>query len=98
MYDGPLDSGEFLLLASFSCFRFKLTEENVSSCLQPLLGDSSEKFLVSFLDNSIFHFAVSCKEVGFLLVRSPELVLNSLKLGFFMCNDLDFQEALYFSK
>lgn len=97
-YSGPPNSGEFFLLASFSRYRFRLSEENVSSCLHALLGGDPALFQVSMLETSVFRFVVSCFDVGLLVVKFGPIVLDSLKLGFFLCNDRGFHEAYSFSK
>jgi hypothetical protein len=77
------NSGEFFLLVSFSRCRFWLTEDNVSYCLHAVLGGESKSFLVSSLDNFIFCYVVSCKEVGLLIVSLRTIVVEAFKLGFF---------------
>ena len=65
---------------------------------QCLLGGDPELFQISQLDSLVFRFVVSCSNVGFLVIRLSPIVLDSLKLGFFLCNDRGFQEAISFSK
>lgn len=94
----PPNSGEFFLLVSFSRCRFRLTEDNVSYCLQVVMGGESESFLVSSLDNFVFCYVVSSKEMGLLIISLRTIVVEAFKLGFFLCNDHGFQKALDFSK
>ena len=65
---------------------------------QCLLGGDPELFQISQLDSLVFRFVISCSNVGFLVIRLSPIVLDSLKLGFFLCNDRGFQEAISFSK
>jgi hypothetical protein len=78
--DGP--SSNFLLLASFSRFRFRLSSDFVSKCLSALLGGSPSSFQVLQLDDQVFQFKVSCKKVGFSVLRLKSFAFESFKLGF----------------
>lgn len=91
---GP--SSTFLLLGSFSRFRFRLSTDYVSKCLSVLLGGSPSSFAFLQLEDQVFQFKVLCKRVGFLVLHLKSFAFESFKLGFHLCNDSGFQEALVF--
>nr|TKW08979.1 hypothetical protein SEVIR_6G061100v2 [Setaria viridis] len=73
----PAASSRFWLLATFPRSRFKLTLDNVGLLLQSVLGGSAPLFVVTELEDWIFKFCVSSKEVGLLIYQ----------MGFFLCED-----------
>lgn len=97
-YVGQPFSGEFFLLASFSRSRFKLTEASVGTCLQYILGGNPSSFAISCLDDPVFRFAVSCKEVALAVLRLGSFASSVFKVAFLFCNDHGYSATLDFSK
>lgn len=67
-------------------------------CLESVLGRKAKYFAVILVDQQIFSFSVSCKQVGFLVLGLKHFVTDSFKLGFFLHNDSGLQRAQFFSK
>jgi hypothetical protein len=89
----------FHLLVSFSRNRFRLTEDSVDTCLKSVLGgNSSDDFEVFHLEEQIFRFAVSSKQVGLMVIKLNSVACDWFKLGFFLLNDGGFKKALAFAK
>nr|TKW37218.1 hypothetical protein SEVIR_1G034400v2 [Setaria viridis] len=87
-YDGAGSSLVFLLLVSFSHFRFRLHLKQLIIVFALSWG----------LDDQIFQFGVSCKRVGLLVLQLRTFSRDSFKLTFHLCNDSGFEAALDFSK
>lgn len=66
----PDDASSFWLLASFSRSKIKLNVSNVSFILQSVFGGSAEAFAVVELEDWIFKFSVSSKEVGLWIYKT----------------------------
>jgi hypothetical protein len=93
----PLDRG-FLLLVSFSRNIFRLTKEPVSICLQSVLGGQASDFKPFLMEEQIFQFSVSSKNVAFMVLALSPIAEDLFKLAFFLCNDSGFHHALRFAK
>lgn len=50
------------------------------------------------LDQQVFRFVVSCKQVGFVVLGLNSFSSVDFKLAFLLCNDASFAKALAFSK
>jgi hypothetical protein len=94
--EGP--SSSFSQLVSFSRFRLRLSLNSVGACLEAILGGSSKIFAIIQLDDQIFRFFVSCKKVGFAILRLDLFACASFKLAFHLCIDLGFKAAQDFTK
>ena len=70
-----VSSGAFFLVASFGRCKFKLCPVSVSLLLQATIGGLAKDFGVVPLSDSVFHFSVSSRLVGF----------HVFKLWFFSC-------------
>lgn len=88
-------AGEFLL-ASFSRCKFRLTEDWVDFGLNVALGGNPSTFRPFQLDDHVFRFSVSCKKVGFLVLKLKNFSCSDFKLGFFIYNDAGFRDAITF--
>jgi hypothetical protein len=93
----PLDCG-FFLLVSFSRNRFRLTEELVSICLQSVLGGQASDFEPFLMEEQIFQFSISSKNVAFMVLALSPVAEDLFKLAFFLYNDSGFHHALRFAK
>jgi hypothetical protein len=73
----PSDSsGHFLMIVSFGRASFRLNEETVAAALESVIGGSVSKMKISIIRDRVFSFRVSCKSVGF----------HILKLRMFRCS------------
>jgi hypothetical protein len=97
-YEGPSSMGEFFLLVSFSRNSFRLNATTVGACLHSVLGDKPPSFSASRLEDQVFRFTVSSSKVGFMVLQLGIISERLFKIGFFLCNDRGFQEAVSFSK
>nr|TKW01385.1 hypothetical protein SEVIR_8G176600v2 [Setaria viridis] len=88
----------FHLLVVFSRNRFRLSAETVNTCLNSILGGKKESFMAEELEEQIFKFKVSSREVGFLIVNQGLVLCDLFKLSFFLLNDDGFAKALKFAK
>lgn len=63
----PTDySGHFIMVVSFARHSFRLDVDNVGLALESSIGGCCSQLKVSFLNDRVFSFNVSCKQVGFL--------------------------------
>jgi hypothetical protein len=79
-------------------FRFRLSPESVEHCLASVLGGTSKNFAAIQLEDQIFRFSVSSKQVGFLVLRLESFACDSFKLAFHLYNDSGLFAARVFSK
>lgn len=93
-YTGKTASKEFVLLVSFSRFKFRLSSDAVGICLQAALGGTAKCFEAVKLQDQIFRFAVSYCDVGFLILKLRPFSCDQFKMAFHLCNDLGFQSAI----
>ncbi|CAN6238721.1 unnamed protein product [Urochloa humidicola] len=83
----------FWLLASIPRSRVKLTEENVGFLLQSVIGGIAKDFAVVEVENWIFKFSVSCKEVGLMIYKLGFFNCESFKIVFNLWNERGIQFA-----
>lgn len=93
----PASEG-FSLLVSFSRNRFRLTEDSVNTCLQSVLGGRAQLFKADQMEDQIFKFRVSSRQVGFLICELGSRSCEWFNLAFFLYNDDGFLKALSFAK
>jgi hypothetical protein len=100
LFGVPVSHGgsSFYLLVSFSRFRFRLSPESVEHCLVSILGGTSKNFAAFQLEDQIFRFSVSSKQVGFLVLRLESFACDSFKLAFHLFNDSGLIAARVFTK
>lgn len=79
--DSDPPSNGFLLLVSFSRKRFRLTNDSVATYLQSNLGGIAKDFAAVLVDQQIFRFTVSCKQVGFLVPGLNSFVSEHFKMA-----------------
>lgn len=88
----------FLLLVSFSRNRFHLTDDSVAIYVQSILEGFAKDFATSLVEQQIFSFSVSCKQVGFLVLELISVASEHFKLGFFLYNGTGILRARTFAK
>nr|TKW28031.1 hypothetical protein SEVIR_3G297000v2 [Setaria viridis] len=86
--DRKLAGKGFHLLVSFSQNRFHLTSDSVNVCLQSVLGGHYDLFQAEELEDQVFKFTVSSREVGFLIIDRGLLSSDFFKLSFFLLNSI----------
>lgn len=89
----PSSGSSFCLLATFTRSKLKLTVEHVGFLLQSALGGSSDLFQVSELEDWIFKFCVSSKEVELLVYQLGIFQCDIFKVVFHLYNDRGIQFA-----
>src|SRR4051812_32886830 len=70
----PDGSGDFILVVSFVRHSFRLDEDSVSLALESAIGGYCSKLKVSRLQDQVFPFHVSCKDVGFFIFHQCTFV------------------------
>lgn len=75
-------ASRFWLQATFTRSRIKLSVDNVGFLLQSVLGGSGPLFEVAEVDDWIFKFCVSSKEVGLLVYQLASSQCEIFKVAF----------------
>lgn len=81
------ENGAFSMLAAFGRCRFCLEESSVAQSLSAILGGPAESFNVCLVEERIFLFSVSCKEVGFEIYKLRTFKCADFELFFHLFND-----------
>ena len=76
----PDGSGHFIMVVSFVRHSFRLDEDSVSLALESAIGGFCSRLKVSRLQDKVFSFHVSCKDVGFFHLSSENLCLFQVSL------------------
>jgi hypothetical protein len=74
----------FLLVASFGRSAIRLNEDSIGLLLQAAIGGKAHDFNVIHLSSSMFHFSVSCKDVGFMVYNLKSFVCKEFAVYFFI--------------
>lgn len=61
-------------------------------------GGKAHLFLVEQLEDQIFKFSVSSRNVGFMVINQSSVICELFGLSFFLLNDIVFSKALKFAK
>jgi hypothetical protein len=83
----PSAQGSFSLLVAFGRCRHRLEESFVADVLCSLFGNPAGFFRVSLLEDRIFLFSVTCKEVGFEIYKIRKLSCVDFEISFHLFND-----------
>lgn len=83
----PSSSAAFSLLVAFGRCRFHLDEAFVARSLSAILGGPANSFQVCLIEDRIFLFPVSCKEVGFEIYKIRRFVCVNFELAFNLLNE-----------
>lgn len=75
-------SGHFTMVVSFARHSFRLDEDNVGLALESAIGGYCSALKVSQLNDRVFSFNVSCKEVGFFILHQKSFVCPQFKCYF----------------
>lgn len=73
----------FVLIASFGCSTLCLNVDSVGLMLQASIGGVAKDFDVVHLSGWMFHFSVSCKEVGFMIYKLKTFICKHFAIFFF---------------
>lgn len=82
-----LGPGSFSLLVAFGRCRSRLEESFVTQSLSTILGGTADSFHVSQVEDRIFLFTVSCKQVGFAIYKLRSFKCEEFELFFQLFND-----------
>lgn len=83
----PSSSIGFSLIAAFGRCRFRLNDTFVADSLCSILGCPAASLRVSALEDRIFLFTVSCKDVGLEIYRIRNFSCDKFELFFQLFND-----------
>ncbi|KAM0871397.1 hypothetical protein ACQ4PT_039415 [Festuca glaucescens] len=75
-------ANHFLLVVSFGRSKFKLDEFSVSLALESCIGGLADDLSVLQLDERVFRFSVSSKQVGFLIYSLKSVACTAFKCYF----------------
>jgi hypothetical protein len=75
-------SGNFLMVVSFGRASFKLEEDLVGIALEATIGGFCGQLKVSMIRDRVFSFCVSCKEVGFHVLKLRKFSCTQFKCYF----------------
>lgn len=84
---GSSNSNGFLLLAMFSHFTFRLTEEYVALALHCCLGGNSLGFLVHRAYDFGFQFSIAAKFIGFSAYALRRVMTKGVTIHFHLWRD-----------
>lgn len=74
----------FLLVASFGHSAIHLNLDSVGLILQSCIGGVAKDFRVIHLSGWMYHFTISCKEVGFLIYKLKSFICKNFAVLFFL--------------
>ncbi|CAL4991209.1 unnamed protein product [Urochloa decumbens] len=83
----PKEADNFWLIAAFSRSRLKLLESSIGDILQAILGGLSKLFCVVELEDGLFKFSVSFKEVGLMVYDLQSFSCPTFKVFFHLWNE-----------
>ncbi|CAD6266675.1 unnamed protein product [Miscanthus lutarioriparius] len=89
----PPSGSDFSLLVAFGRCRFRLEEEFVKQTLRSILGNTKDSFNACLIDERIFLFTISCKEVGFEVCKIRSFECADYKLSFHLFNEAGLASA-----
>ncbi|KAM0827262.1 hypothetical protein ACQ4PT_068312 [Festuca glaucescens] len=75
-------SGNFIMVVSFGRASFKLEEDLVGISLEAVIGGFCGQLKVSMIRDRVFSFCVSCKEVGFHILKLRKFSCTQFKCCF----------------
>src|SRR3954466_3021228 len=74
---------DFIMVVAFERSKIRLNDDSVGLILQSCFGGSSNRFHTSRLMNLSFKFSVSCKSVGFTIIRGGNMSIRFSMLNSF---------------
>ncbi|KAM0886498.1 hypothetical protein ACQ4PT_029612 [Festuca glaucescens] len=77
-------SGHFIMVVAFGRANFKLEEDLVGIALEAAIGGFCGQLKVSLLQDRVFSFAVSSKEVGFHILKLKKFSCSHFKCYFYL--------------
>jgi hypothetical protein len=75
------------MIVAFGRCRFRLNEDFTANCLSKILGGPASAFHASQIEDRIFFFLVSSKQIGFQVYKIRNFVCNDFELFFQLYNE-----------